>query len=320
MAYGTPASGDDIEAYYTHIRRGRPPTAEQLDDLRSRYDAIGGISPLLAITRAQAAAIGDVVGGRLRWSRSGRSTRRRSSRTPSTRWPTAGSTRIVGVVLAPHYSRGSVGEYAARVAAAASARGLDATTVPHWHDLPEWRAFLADALRAGLASLPPRTKVVFTAHSLPERVLEGDPYPDQLLESAAAISTDVGLHGDGRVLGRVAVRGTDARAVARSRHPRGAARRCRGRRRGRGARLPAGVHGRPPRGALRPRRRSRVGGRVARARVRADAQPQRRPCRDARARGQDRFDCERSVRRRRAGGSPGWPRRGSWSDRRPLPT
>src|SRR6202035_2090244 len=63
MAYGTPASADEVEAYYTHIRRGRPPTSEQLDDLRARYDAIGGLSPLRRITQAQrdqlASALGD---------------------------------------------------------------------------------------------------------------------------------------------------------------------------------------------------------------------------------------------------------------------
>jgi protoporphyrin/coproporphyrin ferrochelatase len=194
MAYGTPASGDDIESYYTHIRRGRPPTAEQLDDLRSRYDAIGGISPLLAITRAQAAAIGESLGAGSVVAL-GQKHAAPFIEDAVDSLADSGATRIVGVVLAPHYSRGSVGEYAARVAEAASARGLEATTVPHWHDLPEWRAFQADAMRAGLSSLPPRTLVVFTAHSLPERVLEGDTYPDQLLESAAAISTDVGLQG-----------------------------------------------------------------------------------------------------------------------------
>src|SRR3954464_11483639 len=62
MAYGTPASPADVETYYTHVRRGRPPTPEQLADLQRRYDAIGGISPLLARTRAQAAAIASALG------------------------------------------------------------------------------------------------------------------------------------------------------------------------------------------------------------------------------------------------------------------
>ena len=59
MAYGTPYREEDIEPYYTHIRRGRPPAPEQLEDLKARYQAIGGISPLAKITENQANALGD---------------------------------------------------------------------------------------------------------------------------------------------------------------------------------------------------------------------------------------------------------------------
>src|SRR4051812_9827751 len=127
MAYGTPASSDDIEAYYTHIRRGRPPTAEQLADLRSRYEAIGGISPLLAITQAQTAAIGESLGADTVVAL-GQKHAAPFIEDAVGSVADSGATRIVGVVLAPHYSRGSVGEYAARVAEAASARGIEATT------------------------------------------------------------------------------------------------------------------------------------------------------------------------------------------------
>jgi len=191
MAYGTPATPADVEAYYTHIRRGRPPSPEQLADLTRRYDAIGGISPLAARTRAQV----DGIAAALEAAEPGA-------------WPVAlgnkhaapfledavaeladaGVERVVGLVLAPHYSRGSIGEYHARAGEAAAARGLDYTGIDRWHDEPAWLDAQAERVRAARAPLPERTTVLFTAHSLPERVLEGDPYADELEESAAAIA------------------------------------------------------------------------------------------------------------------------------------
>jgi ferrochelatase len=96
-------------------------------------------------------------------------------------------------VLAPHFSRFSVGQYQERLAAAAGARGVPTIAVESWHLLPSHLRFLTDAVRDGLAGLPERTKVLFTAHSLPERVLVDDPYPDQLRESAAAVAEAAGL-------------------------------------------------------------------------------------------------------------------------------
>lgn len=184
MAYGTPARPEDVEPYYTHIRRGRPPTAEQLADLRRRYDAIGGISPLLARTEAQragiAAALGDDYEVVLGFKHaapfledSAAELRRRHD-------------RVVGLVLAPHYSALSVGEYLDRA-------GLDAA-VSSWATEPAYVAFLADAVRAALATMPDGTKVVFTAHSLPERVQAmGDPYVQELEATALAVGAEVGL-------------------------------------------------------------------------------------------------------------------------------
>jgi ferrochelatase len=192
MAYGTPASLGDVLPYYTHIRRGRPPTEEQLVELRGRYEAIGGTSPLLAITRAQAEVIAAELGD-------GYVVALGLKHAPpfiedaAAELAAAGADRVVGVVLAPHYSRASVGEYASRLEAAATAHGLAATTIEQWHDLPEWRAFQVSAVVDGLASLPARTKVLFTAHSLPVKALAGDAYVDQLNESAAAVAADAGL-------------------------------------------------------------------------------------------------------------------------------
>jgi len=174
MAYGTPATLDDIEAYYTHIRRGRPPTPEQVDELRSRYEAIGGLSPLRRITDAQRARLADALGEAFEVTLGYKHT------TPFIEDAAAvAPPNTVGVVLAPHYSKASVGEYVER---------LGHPTVESWHHLPEWLDFQADAVRQALVDLPARTHVVFTAHSLPERVLDGDPYEAELTTSASEIA------------------------------------------------------------------------------------------------------------------------------------
>lgn len=187
MAYGTPASLDDLEAYYTHIRRGRPPEPAQVAELRGRYEAIGG-SPLRAITAAQAARIAASLGDGFAVEL-GMKHAAPFVEDAVAALVRAGVERVVGVVLAPHYSRGSVGEYVARVRAAVPA-GLPTGFVESWYDLPEYVSFLAAAVRERTT---PRTKVLFTAHSLPERVLEGDRYPDELAAGAAAVAAAAGL-------------------------------------------------------------------------------------------------------------------------------
>jgi ferrochelatase len=97
------------------------------------------------------------------------------------------------VVLAPHYSRLSVGEYEERARAAAG-DGVDFRMVRAWHDAPSYLQALTERVRAALASLPESTEVVFTAHSLPARILDdGDPYPAQLRETAEAVATTAGV-------------------------------------------------------------------------------------------------------------------------------
>jgi ferrochelatase len=200
MAYGTPASPDEVEAYYTHIRRGRPPSPEQLADLTARYQAIGGVSPLAERTRAQADAIGAALEaaepGRWRVALGNKHAPPYLEEAVTALADRAASDRpdrLVGLVLAPHWSRGSVGEYHARVAAVAGEHGLPYTPVESWHVLPAWVDAQAARVRAALADMPAKTKVLFTAHSLPERVLADDPYPDELRTSAAAIAEAAGL-------------------------------------------------------------------------------------------------------------------------------
>lgn len=196
MAYGTPASPADVEAYYTHIRRGSAPTAEQLADLTRRYDAIGGTSPLAERTEAQRAAIEAALDerapGRCRVVL-GQKHAAPFIEDAVTALADDGATAIVGLVLAPHFSRFSVGQYQERLATAARERGLPTVAIDCWHLEPAYLEFLTNAVRDALAALPARTKVLFTAHSLPERVLVGDPYPDQLRASAAAVADRAGL-------------------------------------------------------------------------------------------------------------------------------
>jgi ferrochelatase len=196
MAYGTPGSPDGIEAYYTHIRRGRPPAPEQLAELTARYRAIGGTSPLAERTRAQV----DAVAAALEAAEPGRWRVALGNKHAAPfvedavgELAAAGVDRVVGLVLAPHYARASVGEYHGRAAAAAGGHGLGYAGIDSWHDEPAWLDAQAARARAARAGLPGRTTVLFTAHSLPERVLAGDPYPDELAASAAAIAARAGL-------------------------------------------------------------------------------------------------------------------------------
>jgi ferrochelatase len=198
MAYGTPASPDEVEGYYTHIRRGRPPTPEQLADLVRRYDAIGGVSPLASRTADQVAGItaGLDAAEPGRW----RVALGNKHATPFVEDAAGalvdqGAATLVGLVLAPHFSRGSVAEYHARAAAVADERGVAYTRVDTWADEPAWLDAQAERVRRARADLPAATHVLFTAHSLPERVLAGDPYPGELAASAAAIAGRVGLGG-----------------------------------------------------------------------------------------------------------------------------
>ncbi len=195
MAYGTPATPDDIEAYYTHVRRGRPPTEEQLADLRRRYEAIGGTSPLLERTQEQAAGIQAALGDGFRVEL-GMKHAPPFIEDGVAALAAAGITRIVGLVLAPHYSVLSVGEYAKRAEAAAAEAGVGLTMVSSWHLAPGYVDLLAGFVRRELDRLgADPVEVVFTAHSLPVRILDmGDPYPDQLAETAKAVADEAGVN------------------------------------------------------------------------------------------------------------------------------
>lgn len=198
MAYGTPRSLDEVEPYYTDIRRGRPPPPELLDELVGRYRAIGGHSPLFEITEAQRRGLEGRLGDIPTWL----GQKHASPTIPDavTSMAVAGIREAVGLVLAPHYSSMSIGDYAARARAAAAAAGGRPIieVIRSWHLEPGYIGWLAGRVREALHSLPeearPGATVIFSAHSLPARILdEGDPYPEQLIQTAEAVAQVAGV-------------------------------------------------------------------------------------------------------------------------------
>ncbi|HET9092981.1 MAG TPA: ferrochelatase [Acidimicrobiales bacterium] len=205
MAYGTPARPEDVESFYTDVRRGRPPSPEQLADLVRRYRAVGGTSQLAARTAEQVAG----VAAALERAEPGRFVCRYGSKHASPRIEEAveelakeGVSGIVGLVLAPHYSSASVGEYLERAGAAASGLGLPAVFVEDWHLEPVLVDLLAERVEAAFGELgvSPSDRgavLLVTAHSLPVRVIEsGDGYDRRLGETAEALAA---ASGAGRV-------------------------------------------------------------------------------------------------------------------------
>ena len=184
MAYGSPERAEDIPAYFSDIRGGRPVRPEAVAELAERYRRIGGSSPLNRITEAQRAALEQATGvpvyvGMKHWA----------PWIPEAveRALAGGAQRLVGLVLAPHYSRISIGGYRDRLEQALDGRA-ELVFVESWHDHEPYLRLLAERVRGTDAH------VVFTAHSLPERILaEGDPYRDQLLETSQLVAERAGL-------------------------------------------------------------------------------------------------------------------------------
>jgi ferrochelatase len=174
MAYGSPERLDDVPAYYADIRGGRPIVPEHLEDLVARYRRLGieSSNPLNAITEQTRAALERELGvpvftGMKHW------TPRIADAADQA--VESGADTVVGLVLAPHYSRLSIAGYREQLERALGGRA-ELVFVDSWYDDRGFVSFLADRIRGTAAN------VVFTAHSLPARVLDdGDPYRDQLL-------------------------------------------------------------------------------------------------------------------------------------------
>jgi protoporphyrin/coproporphyrin ferrochelatase len=201
MAHGTPARSEDIAPFYTRIRHGRPPTPAQLADLERRYAAIGGLSPLAQRTRAQVDALRAVLAQRApdhyRVAFGAKHTDpliEDGARSLTG----AGVRQVIGLVLTPHGSSMGSEEYLTR-AETALAGTCPFVAVPPWYAEPDLVSLLAERVTDAVASLagdndPLRYPVVFTAHSLPERVRDvGDSYPEQLQASAALVAVAAGI-------------------------------------------------------------------------------------------------------------------------------
>lgn len=197
MSYGTPQNMEDVEAYYTHIRRGRPPSAEQLDDLIKRYEAIGGMFPLRENTNRQVEALEKRLNQVDTKDRQfvcfqGLKHARPLIEDGVQAMAQAGITEAIGIVLAPHYSVLSIGEYIKRARAEAEVQHIKMGFVESYHLHPALIEAFVDRVKESLFRFPEdvrdRVRILFSAHSLPKRILEmNDPYVEQLMDTAKAI-------------------------------------------------------------------------------------------------------------------------------------
>lgn len=197
MAYGTPYKEEDIEPYYTHIRHGRKPSDEALQDLKDRYKAIGGISPLAGTTERQAEALRDALNeaGDVEYKLYiGLKHIAPFIEDAVKQMAEDGIKEAVTIVLAPHYSNFSVGSYNERAAEEAAKYGITLKHVKDFYRQPKFIEFWTSQVDSTLNTIPKedweKTLLVVSAHSLPEKIkAAGDPYPDQIEETARLIDT-----------------------------------------------------------------------------------------------------------------------------------
>lgn len=202
MAYGGPNSIDEVEPYLLDVRSHRPTPSHVIDEVKSRYAAIGGRSPILEKTTAQARALEAALGGNGHF-KAVVGMRHWQPRIAQALAALAGAgiERVVGVVMAPHYSAFSIELYFKQVDAARGA--ITVAPLREWHLLPGFLTALEDRIAEALCRFPEAQRstvpLLFTAHSLPQRILEShDPYPAQLAETVRAIVARL-EDGQGRV-------------------------------------------------------------------------------------------------------------------------
>jgi ferrochelatase len=202
MAYGTPRSLDEVEAYFTHIRRGRKPAPEEVEELKARYQTIGGASPLYAITESQAKALQEILErrapGRFQVSLAMKHSPPFIAEVAA-RMVRDGVREIAALVLAPHESRMIIDDYLRYAREILEAHPeVKAHVIRSWHLNPHYLAAVGKRIQRELAAFPrPGTDqavVLFTAHSLPEGILaRQDPYPTRLEETARALAQRLSL-------------------------------------------------------------------------------------------------------------------------------
>ena len=199
MAYGGPNNLDEVEPYLMDVRGYRPTSPDIVHEVRERYREIGGRSPILERTWSQARALESILntGGQEFKAFVGMRHWHPFIEDTLAEMREQGIERTVGLVMAPHYSRMSIEAYFKNVEKADSP--IQIARVNDWHVLPEYLNALAERVQSALERFPEPVRadvpVIFTAHSLPERILEwDDPYPQQLHETVEALMKILGPH------------------------------------------------------------------------------------------------------------------------------
>jgi protoporphyrin/coproporphyrin ferrochelatase len=198
MAYGGPDSLVDIPAYLLDIRHGRSTPQVLIDEITERYHQIGGKSPLLDITRSAAQRLQERIGlpvyvGMRHW--------KPFIKEVVAQMAADGVRHIIGICMAPHYSTMSIGAYRRKLEEAIDATGLPISLdfIASWHIQPDYLTGVEVNVRETMHRFPEgeRLLVIFSAHSLPESILEqGDPYDDQLRETASLLAEKLNLPDD----------------------------------------------------------------------------------------------------------------------------
>ncbi|MGM9968617.1 MULTISPECIES: ferrochelatase [unclassified Rummeliibacillus] len=203
MAYGTPKNDDDLIPYYTHIRHGHRPSDEHIEDLRSRYKAIGGISPLAETTEKQGKAlekrlneVQDEVEYKLYI---GLKHIAPFIEDAVEKMHNDGITEAVSLVLAPHFSSFSTKSYNTRATDKAKELGnLTIYTIDSWYKEEKYLQYWTEKINAEFAAMSDEERekacLIVCAHSLPEKIIAmGDPYADQLHETAEILQQRTGV-------------------------------------------------------------------------------------------------------------------------------
>jgi ferrochelatase len=197
MAYGSPDKPEDIEPYYTHIRGGRRPSPQEVENLSRRYNAIGGRSPLIEITLSTAKKLEAKLGGGVKVYAGMKHWHPFVSEVFDEITHDA-ITDLLAVPLAPHYSKMSIGSYQEAVKNSNAAHGnkLRLELVNDWYRddqfVKAWTRRILETFDRKFDAEPEDRFVLFTAHSLPERILGwGDPYKSQLLETADILAKNL---------------------------------------------------------------------------------------------------------------------------------
>lgn len=202
MAYGTPYQASDIKRYYTHIRKGREPSAGALQDLTEKYEAIGGISPMAQITEKQAQAL-EVQLNDMQEKYEfkvyiGLRHIEPFIEEAVTSMAADGLEQATSIVLAPHYSTYSIKIYNERAQIEAKKHGITLFSVDNWHNAPEFIQYWSDQINFTYEKMSETERksavLIVSAHSLPKKILQGnDPYIAQLSETARLISEQTGI-------------------------------------------------------------------------------------------------------------------------------